>query len=402
MILSNYPKSDVNFENTNFHEKLPSLKICFLSSVSPFGLNAWSGITYQLYHTLASDHEVFWPGPIKPSRWESRVIYIWRKWQDLLGKKYTAHFTLNAKILARNLRKMFRDEEYDCIVVGAGESEMIAYLETSLPVIYVADTTFANMVDYYPWHTGLCKSAVRQGNAIEQMAINKSFHIMYSSDWAARSAMDEYGASPQKISVVSFGASLDAVPPSLEVSRHEYTDACRLLFVGTNWIRKGGPLAVDIFNKLKSKGLKCTLTIVGCNPPLPVQEGLKVIPFLDKEKSDNVRELARLYSENDFLLLPTRADCTPVVFAEAAAYGLPVITTDTGGIFSVIHAGENGFYLPLSAGAESYADLIFQTWDNKERYESLRRQSRQAYEKRLNWKNWLVEFNRIIATLSRD
>jgi glycosyltransferase involved in cell wall biosynthesis len=128
-------------------------------------------------------------------------------------------------------------------------------------------------------------------------------------------------------------------------------------------------------------------------------EDVMVFPYLDKSNKDDAQMLDKLYRENDLLLLPTRADCTPVVISEAAAYGLPVITTDTGGITSVVHDGENGFCLPASSPAPDYANLIRRIWDNKESFVNLRMRTRETYEKRLNWKNWLKVFNQVTAHL---
>ncbi len=330
---------------------------------------------------------------------DRRILQAWRIWQSLLNRKFTSHFTLNARILSRTVRSMFRDSDYDCIVLGAGEPELIAYLQTSLPIIYIADTTFANMVDYYPWHTGLSKNAINQGNAIEQKALDRSYHIIYSSEWAATSARKVYNVSPGKISVASFGDSLNAVPSFTELSYRKLTDTCKLLFIGSNWERKGGPLAMEIYNQMQQQGLKCLLSIVGCNPQIQPQKGIRIYPFLDKANAIDNELLQQLYMESDFLLLPTRADCTPVVFSEAAAFGLPVITTDTGGIKSVIHHGENGFYLPMEAGAEMYVDLIRKIMNDKPQRISLQRKSREAYESRLNWNHWLEAFNLITRSL---
>jgi glycosyltransferase involved in cell wall biosynthesis len=231
------------------------------------------------------------------------------------------------------------------------------------------------------------------------MAIDRSFHILYSSDWAAHSAMSNYNASQDKISVVSFGDSLNAVPSFNELSYRKLTDTCKLLFIGSNWERKGGPLAMEIYNQMLQHGLKSLLSIVGCNPEIQPQKGIRIYPFLDKANAIDNDLLYQLYMESDFLLLPTRADCTPVVFSEAAAFGLPVITTDTGGIKSVIHNGENGFYLPIEAGAEMYVDLISKIMDEKPQRISLQSKSREAYESRLNWNHWLETFNLITRSL---
>ncbi|WP_332125931.1 glycosyltransferase, partial [Escherichia coli] len=59
---------------------------------------------------------------------------------------------------------------------------------------------------------------------------------------------------------------------------------------------------------------------------------------IDKINKNNVEEYQKfidVLSNADILLLPTIAECYGMVFCEAAAYGLPVVATDTGGISSI-------------------------------------------------------------------
>ena len=90
----------------------------------------------------------------------------------------------------------------------------------------------------------------------------------------------------------------------------------------------------------------------------------------------------------DFLLLPTRSDCTPIVFSEANAFGLPVITTDTGGVAGIITDGENGFMLPVSARGAAYAQVIARLYQDDQRYAELVKSSRATFDHRLNWDAW--------------
>ncbi|MGH8003433.1 MAG: glycosyltransferase family 4 protein, partial [Limisphaerales bacterium] len=122
-----------------------------------------------------------------------------------------------------------------------------------------------------------------------------------------------------------------------------------------------------------------------------------VIPFLDKNKPVQREELAKLFFESDFFLLPTRYECYGVVFCEAAAFGLPVITTDTGGVSGVVRNGENGYLLPYAAGGADYARLIAEIYRDDKRYFELVQKSRQAFEERLNWDTWAQTVKRLIA-----
>ena len=104
------------------------------------------------------------------------------------------------------------------------------------------------------------------------------------------------------------------------------------------------------------------LTIIGCIPPVAINEkDITVIPFINKHNEEAGLTALSISSVNsDFLLLPTRAECAGVVFCEASAFGIPSITTDTGGVSTYVEDGINGFALPLAARAEAYADKIEQ------------------------------------------
>src|SRR5438105_13550509 len=113
-----------------------------------------------------------------------------------------------------------------------------------------------------------------------------------------------------------------------------------------------------------------------------------VIPYLNKGDEDQSKEIENLYMISDFFLLPTRVDCTPFVFNEANAFGLPVITADTGGVPDVVSNGENGYVLPYSARGSEYAQMIAEIYQDELRYSAQVQSCRAAFESRLNWDTW--------------
>ena len=136
-------------------------------------------------------------------------------------------------------------------------------------------------------------------------------------------------------------------------------------------------------------GIAAELIICGTTPPSGfAHERMVVIPFLDKNNARQSKEIEKLYMMSDFLLLATRADCTPFVFNEANAFGLPVITADTGGVPDVIRNGENGYVLPYSARGSEYAQIIAEIYQDGQQYTALVQSSRAAFESRLNWDTW--------------
>jgi glycosyltransferase involved in cell wall biosynthesis len=83
------------------------------------------------------------------------------------------------------------------------------------------------------------------------------------------------------------------------------------------------------------------------------------------------------------LLFPSRAEAYGVVACEAAAYGVPVLGSDVGGIPTIVQNGETGYILPVDAGPEEYATRIVEALAGE--YAEVRRAARRRFETTLNW-----------------
>lgn len=113
-----------------------------------------------------------------------------------------------------------------------------------------------------------------------------------------------------------------------------------------------------------------------------------MILFLDKNDAGDRERLDALLLESHYLILPTKADCSPVVFCEAFACGLPVVTCAVGGVPEIVTHGVNGFVVDSDAHPDAYADLIEGHYSDGEAYLRFRRAARDAYESTFNWQEW--------------
>jgi glycosyltransferase involved in cell wall biosynthesis len=140
--------------------------------------------------------------------------------------------------------------------------------------------------------------------------------------------------------------------------------------------------------------------MVGCTPPAEIKhDKLTVIPFLNKNIPEQRRQLDELFLKSNFFILPTRADCSPIVLCEANAFGLPVLTTDICGIPTIISNGKNGYRLPLAAAGDDYANIIVENFSDSTHYKNLVRSSREEYDARLNWNKWADSLHQVIIEL---
>ena len=316
---------------------------------------------------------------------------------------------LPKKIYYRLLRKHYRgDREPSYVAAAADEfrertagksydlvfspgSEMVSRIVTDRPVMFCADATFANMVDYYWDFTNLSREYLRKGHALERAAIDRATLAIYPSRWAADSAVNDYGADPSKIAVIPFGANFGKNNTRAEVEAWidaRPRDEIRLLFVGRHWDRKGGDIVVETAYCLIKLGHRVSLDVVGCEVPLRHRDlpWIRSHGVLSPQVESETARLSALFAGAHYVFVPSRAEAYGMTFAEANAFGVPAVSTDTGGIPAVVTDGHNGHLLPLSARGADYADVIAASFGNPLRYRKLCERSYETFAQALNWR----------------
>ena len=252
------------------------------------------------------------------------------------------------------------------------------------------DATFANLYGYYGYFSHLTPWDKRQCFRNERRAFQRADLLFFASDWAAQSAISDFGASSSKVNVIPFGANLANLPEKDEV--HELIDIrrlapIRLLWVGVDFGRKGGTIAVEVARLLNETGTPATLTIAGIPHltemgfPAFVKDG----GVFDKDTPAGEEGLKDLYRHADFFILPSLLECYGVVFAEASAFGLPLLAIRTGGVPTIVQHGFNGWLFEPAAPAQQYADAISNLVNQPGQYQIMARQARQVFDEKLNW-----------------
>jgi glycosyltransferase involved in cell wall biosynthesis len=129
-----------------------------------------------------------------------------------------------------------------------------------------------------------------------------------------------------------------ALEPPASVTEKDY-NSIDLVFVGVAWERKGGPELLRALDQLAPDHPGLRLTVVGCRPP-------EDRPWMEVVGRVPPAAVAAHLERATVFALPARLEPAGLAYSEAAAFGLPVIATDTGGIPDRVRDGETGLLVP--------------------------------------------------------
>lgn len=342
------------------------VRVGLLSPHNPFDPTAFSGTVHHATRALSAvpGLEVVVLGGHQPLPWHHRLSRRWTEqrpadliWPDLVG--------LDA-------------------VVGLVASRLLleASALTRAPLVHVTDATPSFLREVYGY------DIPRAADAEEARVLAASRRVVYSSNYMAERAVAEFGgALRDRVSTAVFGTNCDDLPAAIPAKPD--MGPIRLLWVGSQWVRKGGEIALSAARTLREAGADVHLTLAG-DVPATIRSGpgIEVAGYLDKSSPRQAARLRALYAQAHVFLLPTRADCTPMVLAEAGAHGTPVIVTDTGGCGSLVVDGVNGRLLAPGASAMDWAAAIRTMTRDPVRHAALCRTSFDDARTRLTWNAW--------------
>ena len=264
----------------------------------------------------------------------------------------------------------------------------VSSLTTLLPIFSASDQPYPCLYE------GYIDRPIRRSVAIADRqsrdAIRVASSILVPSAWARQRFGHYFPGSEAKVAVIPWGANL-VDPPSREtverlIEARAGEATVTLAYVGKDWRRKGGEVAVETAGRLAATGLKVRLVVVGAKlDAAPEGVSLETIPYLDRATAEGEGAYARLLGGAHFVFVPSRFEAYGHVFCEGAAYGAPPISRATGGVSEIIRDGVNGVALDKEATARDFADRIEALVRDRDRYRTMARAAREDFEQRLNW-----------------
>ncbi len=347
---------------------------------------SWSGVPVALRQALerrADVHTVLM-GPLRPP---PRIPEGLRKgWYSLRGRRY--FWEREPRIIDHHRQQFARllDAYRPDAVIALCSLTAVALPDGVAPVLYT-DSTWRSSIDYYDTWTGLADRSLRLGELSEQISLDRAAQVVVSSEWAARSVIDDYGYPADRVTIQPMGAT--HVSPWDARQLDERVEArlgrpVELLWMGKEWQRKGGAISLEVARSLHHRGEPVTLHLAGQYPDSAADEPFVTAHgFLDRRTRGAL--IDDLFADSYALLLPSRAEAASIVLADAASYALPSLASRTGGIPTMVADGINGLILDYDATPDAIAERIIELRRDPDRYRALCRSSRHRYETTLNW-----------------
>jgi alpha-maltose-1-phosphate synthase len=160
-------------------------------------------------------------------------------------------------------------------------------------------------------------------------------HLFVMGEPARDSLVADYGADPERISVVGGGLSYDEPPVPRGL-----TEEPSILFIGRDFERKGGEVLLDAFDLVRRDLPESRLHIAGATRSFDA-------PGVTGHGKITSREaLAELYRGARAFCLPSLYEPYGLVLVEAMAHGIPCVGTEVQSIPEILDRGNAGLLVP--------------------------------------------------------
>jgi glycosyltransferase involved in cell wall biosynthesis len=241
------------------------------------------------------------------------------------------------------LREGLKQGPFDATFIAASSAWTILprYMKKHPCFLYIDATPkqLFEFGDFYGWYPSKNLRVENWKHQKRAAAYQQARGIFSTSQWAADSAIDAYGALPANLHILPWGVDLNQWQPGNPAQKLA-KGICDLLFVGGDFVRKGGPRLLEWAAETQLTGWRLHLV----TPQTIETKDNRVSVYNDLTSNDP--RLQQLYSHADAFVLPTLADCSPFAGIEALASGLPLVITATGGTSEIVQPNKTGYLLP--------------------------------------------------------
>ena len=263
----------------------------------------------------------------------------------------------------------------------------------ALPVVLYADNT-TNITIRHKGSDVFSASELSAWIDLELKFYQRAAHICTRSMIVKQSLINDYGILSERITVVGGGVSL----PVLSELLHPVKVAnFNLLFIGTDFYRKGGDLVLRAFSIVHKIHPEARLVLV-TQDTIPSDMPLEGVTVLSPSWN---RDLIKgLYQSADVFILPSRHETWGDVLLEAMSYGLPCIGVRGQAMEEIIIQDETGL-LVSPENIEMLAESIKRFCEQPELRYCMGQAARTLVSREFTWDRVVDRLSPILAEVGQ-
>jgi glycosyltransferase involved in cell wall biosynthesis len=236
-----------------------------------------------------------------------------------------------------------------------------------VPYVAWSDCTFRDYVTIFHRRDRFRAADLARIEDAEANWLRAADYVLLTSDWAVERVVLDYALDRARVSSVGIFGEVQAK------ARDVFEGGKEFAFISTAFQAKGGDIVLAAMRRVRHRHPDASLVVVGDQPQHPTPEpGVTYTGFLRKESPDEYARFERILGSARALVNATRTDTAPVLLAEAASFGCPVISSNEFAIPELVVHGQTGLLLSPPANPEAVAAAMCWMLENEGPYRAMR------------------------------
>lgn len=222
--------------------------------------------------------------------------------------------------------------------------------------------------------------------ALERALYEGASVVFTRSRHVSESLLNHYGCAEARVICVGAGSNASVADGPSPVRE---TEAPRILFVGVDWERKGGPELAAAFGRVQASHPDARLVILGCRPEID-------LPNVDVVGYRPVDAIHEHYQAASIFCMPVHREPFGVAFVEAMHHALPIVATRVGAVPDLVQDDVNGLLVDVG-NVDALAACLDRLLSDPELRRKMGERSREIARARYTWPRVAEEMATAIA-----
>ena len=242
---------------------------------------------------------------------------------------------------------------------------------------------------------GVSRRRIDQALEYEKRVAQKMTAIFTFSEYLRQSFITNYGVPADRVHNVGGGINITDIT---EPAPNKDYRANRILFIGTEFARKGGPQLLKAFRIVRESIPSAELHIVGPAQVADLPPGAFSHGHLTKSDPAQRLSLESLFRDASLFVLPSLYEPFGIAPLEAMLYGLPAVVTNAWALREFVTPGINGD-LVEKGSVEDLAKKLIQMLSIPDSLAAMGQKGREIVLSRYTWPSVADRMASIVRSL---